>query len=157
MSKSTFSFAILILFLSVESKAQDVWRLRILRFGQFAALGYKENNNKWLLDINNRYFQATQPQRRIKNVTPTDPKNGFKVLWIHTEFWIKQDVENGWVLAVDLPVSANSFSNKFEHGSGVYPYDQWLRNRGSAGFTGLPNGYWIPIKLRRGNIRLGSS
>src|SRR5882724_8144418 len=121
MSKSIFPFAILILFISVESKSQGCLAIKNLAgFGQFAALGYKENNNKWLLDINNRYFHATQAFKGNKNVTPTDPKNGLSIYEYTLNFELSRTLKNGWVLAVDLPVSANSFSNKFEHGSGVY-------------------------------------
>ena len=74
MLKSFIFLAIPILFLCFESKSQGCVAIRNLAgFGQFAALGYKETKNEWMLDINNRYFHATQSFRGNKNVTHRIP------------------------------------------------------------------------------------
>jgi hypothetical protein len=50
-----------ILFIITDCHAQGCVAIRNLAgFGQFAALGYKESNNEWMMNINNRYIHATQ-------------------------------------------------------------------------------------------------
>ncbi|HXB28452.1 MAG TPA: hypothetical protein VNW49_01475 [Puia sp.] len=154
MSKSIFSLAIPILFLSVECKSQGCLAIRNLAgFGQFAALGYKENKNEWMLDINNRYFHATQSFKGNKNVTPPDPSNGLSIYEYTMNFEISRILKNGWVLAMDLPFSANTISNKFEHGSGVYHTTSDF-GVGDLRFTAYK---WLLNinKPRKGNIQVG--
>jgi len=55
-----------------------------------------------------------------KSVTPQDPNNGLSIYEYTMNLELSRVLKNGWVLAIDFPFSANSISNKFEHGSGVY-------------------------------------
>jgi hypothetical protein len=154
MSKFIFSLMIPILFLSIECKCQGCLTIRNLAgFGQFAALGYKENNHEWMLDINNRYFHATQAFKGNKNVTPADPKNGLTINAYTLNFELSRALKNGWVLAIDLPVSANSISDKLEHFSGEY-HTTSAFGIGDLRFTAFK---WLlnTNKPRRGNIQVG--
>jgi hypothetical protein len=154
MCKSIFSLAIPILFLSAECKSQGCLPIRNLAgFGQFAVLGYKENKNEWMLDINNRYFHATQSFKGNKNVTPPDPSNGLSIHEYTMNLELSKVLKNGWVLAIDLPFSSNSFSNKFEHGSGVYHTTSDF-GMGDLRFTAYK---WLLNinKPRKGNIQVG--
>ena len=44
----------------------------IAGFGQFAQLGYGQSTDKWMMDINNRYFQAW---RFLQGKTDISPKS----------------------------------------------------------------------------------
>ncbi len=154
MRTSIFSLAILILFISMECKSQGCLAIRNLAgFGQFAALGYKETNNQWMLDINNRYFHATQSFKGNKNVTPPNPTDGLNIHEYTMNFELSRVLKNGWLLAVDLPISANSISDKLEHGSGEYHTTSDF-GIGDLRFTAYK---WLlnTNKPRKGNIQVG--
>jgi hypothetical protein len=154
MTKAIFLLSIPILFFSNELNAQGCLAIRNLAgFGQFAALGYKENNNEWMLDINNRYFHATQAFKGNKNVTPSDPRNGLDIKEFTMNLELSRILKNGWVLAIDLPVSANSISDKLEHASGTYHTTSDF-GIGDLRFTAYK---WLlnVNKPRKGNIQVG--
>ena len=142
------------LFLSIECKSQGCLAIRNLAgFGQFAALGYKENKHEWMLDINNRYFHATQAFKGSNNVTPANPNNGLSIHAYTLNFELSRVLKNGWALVIDLPISANSISNRFEHVSGVYHTTSDF-GIGDLRFTAYK---WLlnTAKPRRGNIQVG--
>jgi hypothetical protein len=154
MKKSICFLAIPMLFFAIESKSQGCLAIRNLAgFGQFAALGYKENKNEWMLDINNRYFHATQAFKGNKNVTPPDPMNGLSIYEYTLNFELSRILKNGWLLSVDLPLSANSISNRIEHASGVY-HTTSAFGIGDLRFTAYK---WLlnTNRPRKGNIQVG--
>ena len=154
MKKSFFSLAILVLFFAVECKSQGCLPIKNLAgFGQFAALGYKETRHEWMLDINNRFFHATQSFKGSKNVTPPNPEDGLSIYEYTVNFELSKVLKDGWLLAIDLPLSSNSFSNKFEHASGVY-HTTHSFGIGDLRFTAYK---WLlnTNRPRKGNIQVG--
>ncbi|HZZ76445.1 MAG TPA: hypothetical protein VFE04_10980, partial [Puia sp.] len=65
-------------------------------FGQFASLGYSENQNNWLLDINNRYFEAHTLYLGTKDISPADPSNGLSIYEYTMNFELSRILKNGW-------------------------------------------------------------
>ncbi len=107
-------------FISSESKSQGCVAIRnVAGFGEFAALGYKETTDKWMMNINNRYFHATQAFRGKDNVTPPDPNNGLSIYEYTMNLELSRILSKGWELAIDLPISSNTIVSKAEHASGV--------------------------------------
>ncbi|MDP9042627.1 MAG: hypothetical protein M3N30_11660, partial [Bacteroidota bacterium] len=122
-------------------------------FGQFAQLGFKETPNLWLLDINNRYFEANQIFKGNKNVTPPDLSNGLSLYEYTVNFELSRLLKNGWSLALDLPVSSNTIVSRAEHASG---------NRHSTSDFGIGDLRFAVFKWllstdrqRKGNIQFG--
>src|SRR5215469_7587324 len=113
MRKSIIFLAFAILFHSFTCKSQGCLSIRnVAGFGQFAALGYEDNDQKWMLDINNRYFHANQLYKGKENVTPPNPQNGLSIHEYTLNLELSRILNKGWLLAVDLPVSANTISDK---------------------------------------------
>ncbi len=80
MLKKIFYLAIAVSFISSESKSQGCVAIRnVAGFGEFAALGYKQTTDEWMMNINNRYFHATQAFKGKDNITPPDPNNGLSI------------------------------------------------------------------------------
>ncbi|HSZ86377.1 MAG TPA: hypothetical protein VK787_10115, partial [Puia sp.] len=118
-------------------------------FGQFAQLGYGQSNDKWLLDINNRYFQASQ----VYSLSTPKPWDGLTIYTYTTNFGLSRMLNNGWSISLDVPISANSISSIIEHRSG-------FRHTTSA--FGLSDIRFTVYKWlfhgensQRGNIQLG--
>ena len=54
-------------------------------FGQFASLGYAESTQKWMLNINNRYFDAWTFLDGKKNITPAKRDDGLDIYEVYAE------------------------------------------------------------------------
>lgn len=122
-------------------------------FGQFAALGYTENQNEWLLDINNRYFQAHTLYQGKNNVTPADPTNGLSIYEYTMNFELSRMLKNGWSISMDLPISSNTFISKAEHASGDR-HSTHSFGIGDLRFTAFK--WLLPVdRPRKGNIQFG--
>src|SRR5271155_1464120 len=110
MKKLIISFTIAIIVVH-SIYAQGCVAIRNLAgFGQFAQLGYGQSNDKWLFDVNNRYFQASQVYS-LKNPQPWD---GLTIYEFTTNFELSRLLENGWSVALDMPISTNSISSIIE-------------------------------------------
>jgi len=154
MLKKLISLAIAISLLSYESKSQGCVAIRnVAGFGQFAALGYKETTDEWMMNINNRYFHATQAFKGKDNVTPADPNNGLSIYEYTMNLELSKILKNGWALALDLPVSSNTIVSKAEHASGVRhsTSDFGIGDLRITAFKWLLN----TDKPRKGNIQVG--
>jgi hypothetical protein len=118
-------------------------------FGQFAQLGYGQSNDKWLLDVNNRYFQASQVYS-LKNPQPWD---GLTIYEYTTNFQLSRMLENGWSVALDMPISYNSISSIIEHRSGTR-HTTSAYGLGDMRFTVYK---WLlnSNKFQKGNIQVG--
>jgi hypothetical protein len=118
-------------------------------FGQFAQLGYAQTSDKWSLDIDNRYYQASQVYTG-KNPQPWD---GFTIYAFTTNFELSRILDKGWSLALDMPISANSISSVIEHKSG-YRHTTSAYGLGDMRFTVYK---WLlnTEKVRKGNIQVG--
>jgi len=154
MFKKIFPFAIGVLFLSSESRSQGCVAIRnVAGFGEFAVLGYKETPDKWMMNINNRYFHATQAFRGKDNVTPPDPSNGLSIYEYTMNLELSRILDKGWELAIDLPISSNNIVSKAEHASGVRHSTSDF-GIGDLRFTAYK---WLlnTEKPRKGNIQFG--
>jgi hypothetical protein len=152
--KSFFIMFLAFLFIHSESHSQGCVAIRNLAgFGQFAALGYKETKDEWMMNINNRYFNATQGFKGKNNVTPPDPSNGLSLYEYTLNIELSKVLKGGWALAVDLPFLSNTAVDKVEHGSGV---------RHSTSAVGIGDIRFAAYKWllstnrpRKGNIQVG--
>ncbi len=119
-------------------------------FGQFAQLGYGQSSDKWALDINNRYFQASQVYS-LKNPQPWD---GLTIHEFTTNFEVSRIPEKGWTIALDVPVSTNSISSIIEHRSG-FRHTTSAYGLGDIRFTVYK---WLfhGDNAQRGNIQVGA-
>jgi hypothetical protein len=123
-------------------------------FGQFASLGYSENQNNWLLDINNRYFEAHTLYLGTKDISPADPGNGLSIYEYTMNFELSRILKNGWSIAMDLPVSSNTFVSRAEHASG----DRHSTHSFGIGDLRITAFKWLlsSDRPRKGNIQLGA-
>ncbi len=87
-------------------------------FGQFAYLGYKQSDEKWMLNINNRYFKAQRFLEGKKNISPADAADDINLYEYTMNIGISRILHKGWLIQLDMPVSANSIASKAEHASG---------------------------------------
>ena len=87
-------------------------------FGRFAQLGYRQSNDKWMLDINNRYFEAWKFLQGKTNISPTDPSDNINLYEYTMNIGLSRILNNGWSIGLDIPISSNTVSSKAEHASG---------------------------------------
>jgi len=154
MLKKIFSLTIAISFLSTQSRSQGCVAIRnVAGFGEFAALGYKQTNDVWMMNINNRYFHATQAFKGKDNITPSDPNNGLSIYEYTMNLELSRILQKGWELAIDLPISSNTIVSKAEHASGVRHSTSDF-GIGDLRFTVYK---WLlnTEKPRKGNIQFG--
>jgi hypothetical protein len=118
-------------------------------FGQFAQLGYGQSKDKWALDINNRYFQAPT----VYSGDAKQPDDGITLYEYTMNFELTRILENGWSIAMDLPLTANSATSTLEHQSGVQ-HTTSAFGLGDMRFTVYK---WIlnTNKMQRGNLQVG--
>lgn len=87
-------------------------------FGQFASLGYKQSDEKWMLNINNRYFDAWKFLQGKKNISPEDASDNINLYEYTMNIGISRALPKGWLIQLDMPISSNSIASKAEHASG---------------------------------------
>jgi hypothetical protein len=154
MLKKIVSLAIAISIIISESRSQGCVAIRnVAGFGEFAALGYKQTNDVWMMNINNRYFHATQAFKGKDNITPPDPNNGLSIYEYTMNLELSRILKKGWELAIDLPISSNTIVSKAEHASGVRHSTSDF-GIGDLRFTAYK---WLlnTEKPRKGNIQFG--
>ena len=122
-------------------------------FGQFAQLGYSQNNDKWMLDINNRYFEAWKFYEGTKNISPKDAADNINLYEYTMNLGLNRILKNGWSIQLDLPISSNTAVSKAEHASG-FRHATHAYGVGDIRFTAYK---WLLSTdvARRGNIQLG--
>lgn len=122
-------------------------------FGQFAQLGYGQSNDKWMLDINNRYFKAWKFLQGKTNISPSSHSEDIDLYEYTMNIGLSRVLNNGWALGLDMPISANKISSIADNASGerhsVHAY-----GLGDIRFTVYK---WL-LKtnvVRKGNIQVG--
>jgi hypothetical protein len=119
MKKIIFCTSILLTVISNVSISQGCVAIRNLAgFGQFAQLGYGKTDEKWMLNLNNRYFEAWRFLQGKKDISPTDASDNINLYEYTMNLGLSHLLKNGWVLELDVPVSANTVASKAEHASG---------------------------------------
>jgi hypothetical protein len=153
MKKSNFLSFIFLLF-SGFSHSQGCVAIRNLAgFGQFAQLGYGQSNNKWMLDINNRYFKAWKFLQGKTNISPPSHSDDIDLYEYTMNLGIGRVLSNGWSINLDMPISSNSASSKLEHASGER-HSTHAYGLGDLRFTAYK---WLLNSkvVRKGNIQFG--
>jgi hypothetical protein len=109
-------------------------------------------NDKLILNVTNRYFEASSTFRGEKFITDTLVTNRIYTLNIS----VLRILSNGWSLGLSVPVSANSRNNGGDHkGLGTLPrYTTRAFGLGDIRFTVYK---WLldPAVNKKGNIQAG--
>ena len=113
----------------------------ITGFDQFAQLGYGQSTDKWMMDINNRYFQAWRFLQGTKDISPASHSDDIDLYEYQMDIGLSRILDHGWSLGLDIPILSNGVSSKAEHASGdrhsTYAYglgdirftvNKWLLN-----------------------------
>lgn len=87
-------------------------------FGQFAQLGYGQSGDKWMMDINNRYFKAWKFLEGKTNISPPSHSDDIDLYEYTMNIGLSRVLNNGWSINFDVPVSSTAASSKAEHASG---------------------------------------
>jgi hypothetical protein len=153
MKKIVIIAAISLLFANVV-KSQGCVAIRNLEgFGQFAQLGYGQSTDKWMLDVNNRYFEAW---RLIQGKTDISPKNASDNLYSYSytmNIGLSRVFDKGWSIGLDMPISYNTASDKFEHASG----DRHTTHAYGLADTRITVYKWLwnTKTIHKGNVQFG--
>ncbi|HEY5407507.1 MAG TPA: hypothetical protein VIJ92_10470 [Ginsengibacter sp.] len=125
----------------------------ITGFGQFAQLGYGQSTDKWMMDINNRYFEAYRFLDGKKNITPSDLSSGVTLYEYTMNLQLTRVLEHGWNISLDMPVSSNETYGALEHASGDV-HSTHAFGIGDLRFTVYK---WLfnSVAARKGNIQVG--
>ena len=108
-------------------------------------------NEKFILNVTNRYFKASSTYIGDKYITDSLVTNRIYTLNIS----VLRLLENGWSLAVNVPISSNSRTNNRDHGGPQTPkYTTRSFGLGDIRFTAYK---WLldPTANRNGNIQAG--
>src|SRR6185437_1602318 len=86
--------------------------------GQFAELGYDQSTDKWMMDINNRYFYAWRFLEGKTDISPKSHSDDIRLYEYTMNIGISRVLDKGWSLALDMPISVNAVSSKADNASG---------------------------------------
>ena len=119
-------------------------------FGRFAQLRYGQSNYKWMLDINNRYFEAYNLFEGKENTGYSDSIN----LYEYTlNLQLSHVMNNGWSYSLDVPIASNKITSRLEHASG-FRHSTHAYGIGDIRFT-LYKWLFNSNVIRKGNIQAG--
>jgi hypothetical protein len=114
--KKLYFFLVLLVMGYSSAHSQGCVPIRnIAGFGQFAQLGYIQDSNKWMLDINNRYFEAFQ----VFSGNKVQPWDGLHIYEYSINFELSRLLKNDWSVSLDMPIAYNHDYGALEHTSGV--------------------------------------
>src|SRR2546423_58490 len=100
-------------FLYQPCRSQGCVAIRNLSgFSQLAGLGYGQSNNKWMLDVDNRYFEAYNLFEGKQNTGYSDSINIYEYT---LNLRLSHVINNEWSYALDVPIAANTISSRVEH------------------------------------------
>lgn len=116
---------------------------------------HSETVDKWMLNVNNRYFKSfrhfvgTEEQKqRLENNTEV-------INYAYTlDLFLVRELKNGWSIGVDVPIISNTRSSLYEHG-GKNRYNTNSFGLGDVRFTVYK---WLvsPEKRSKGNVQIGA-
>lgn len=148
-----FSFFILNILFTIYAWTQGCVAIRNVA-GISPDLLFKniQPNDKFIINITNRYFEASSTYRGDTFITDTLVTNKIYTLNIST----LRLLNNGWSIGLNVPVSANSRNNGADHqGPGTLPrYTTHAFGLGDIRFTVYK---WLldPVANKKGNIQAG--
>src|SRR3954462_15472305 len=105
--------------------------------------------SRYILNITNRYFEASDTYKGTKYITDTVVTNRIYSFNIS----LARMFNNGWSLALALPISANSRRNSNDHGGPQTP-KHTTRSFG-LGDMRITAYKWLLNASSRGNVQLG--
>ena len=154
--KSLYILFISLLVLSSRAEAQGCVAIRSV--GGMCTMDHGDGSDssakKWLLNVNNRYFNSykhfvgtvEQTQRTDLGTQVINHAYTMDVAVTHI-------LNNRWSLAMDIPIVSNTRSSLYEHG-GKERHTTASFGLGDVRFTAY---YWLlnPAKSSRGNIQAG--
>ena len=110
------------------------------------------SNQRTILNITNRYFTASKSYRGDKFFSDTLVENKIYTMNIS----ILRLLNNGWSIALTLPISANSRTNGADH-KGVFSYPKYTTRAFGMGDLRITAYKWLfnPSTSQRGNIQAG--
>jgi hypothetical protein len=157
MKKFTTSLFGLLLF-SFYAHSQGCVAIRNLTgFGQFSIPQYEEEPIKWLMSANGRYSQFHDTFRGSDNLNLPDEDKTFSETVI-VDFTLARIYENGWSIAVDLPIMSANRRNWQDHAT---PQDS-IKTKYTTRSFGLSDVRisvykWLfdVTQAHRGNIQIG--
>lgn len=122
-------------------------------FGQAAQLGYKQTNDKWVIDIDNRYFQAYTFLQGKTDITPKVLDSGLTFHDYTMNIQLSRILDHGWSISVDMPISVNWQGGAGLHASGE-PHTTHAYGLGDIRFTAYK---WLlnTNVSHKGNIQFG--
>ena len=102
--------------ISMNGYAQGCVVVRnISGFGQYNFTDNSFSSSDWFISVTNRYFKSYRDFRGTNEMKfPADSVQ--TVRSFTTDITINKLLQNGWSLALSVPISANSRSSKTEHG-----------------------------------------
>jgi len=109
-------------------------------------------DDKTVLNISNRYFSASKSYRGDKLFSDTLVENRIYTMNIS----VLRLLNNGWSVALTLPISANSRTNGADH-KGVFSYPKYTTHAFGIGDIRIAVYKWIlnPSTSKKGNIQAG--
>jgi hypothetical protein len=140
--------------LAAHTMAQGCIAIRNLTgFGQFAQLGYKETNSKWMMGIDNRIFGAHTFLEGRKDITPAHISDGGAFREYTMNIDLSRILDHGWAISLDMPISNNTQAGKGLNTAGVYSTGH-AYGVGDIRFTVYK---WLfnTDVAKKGNIQLG--
>jgi len=108
--------------------------------------------DKWIFNITNRYFEASESYKEDKFFSDTLVKN--KIFTMNIS--VLRLFRNGWSLSVSIPVAANSRWNGADH-NGPLSYPKYTTRAFGLGDLRLTLYKWLldPTRHKNGNIQAG--
>lgn len=108
-------------------------------------------NDRLIFNITNRYFEAPETYRGDNYITDTLVRNKLYTL----NFSILRILNNGWSMAINIPISANARKNYADHGGLALP--QYTTRAFGLGDIRIAAYKWLldPITNQKGNIQAG--
>ncbi|MFL5741173.1 MAG: hypothetical protein ACJ75B_13200 [Flavisolibacter sp.] len=105
--------------------------------------------NRFVINMTNRYFEASNTYRGTKYITDTLVTNRIYSFHISVSAIFNQ----GWSLTMSIPVSANSRRNSLDHGGPQTP--KHITHAFGLGDMRLTAYKWLLNSSPKGNIQLG--
>lgn len=111
--------ALVLVFFNGFANAQGCIAIRnIAGFGQFAQLGYKQTDSKWMMDIDNRYYRAYTFLQGRTDLTPKVLDSGLTFHDYTMNIQLSRVLDHGWSISVDMPICVNWQTGAGLHASG---------------------------------------
>jgi hypothetical protein len=128
----------------------------LVGFGQFAIPEYGQEDLKWLVNVNNRYFKSYLDYRGSDDLKT--PEVDQRLNHIYTfNFSVTRLMKNGWSLMVDIPITAANRTTWQEHGNnGAHKVRKTVSAFGLSDIRVMAYKWLLNVEEQhRGNIQIG--